>query len=76
VAVGIIAIFIAQMTINTGMTIGLLPITGLTLPFISYGGSSLVTAWLMIGLLANIGLRRPRYLARQSFEFDMVGGRE
>jgi rod shape determining protein RodA len=70
VAVGIVAVLLAQMTINTGMTIGLLPITGLTLPFVSYGGSSLVSTWLMVGLMLNIALRRPQYLARKSFEFD------
>ena len=70
VAVGIVAILFAQMVINTGMTIGLMPITGMTLPFVSYGGSSLVTAWIMIGILLNIGLRRPLYLAREAFEFD------
>jgi cell division protein FtsW (lipid II flippase) len=70
VAVGITAILFAQMTINTAMTIGLLPITGMTLPFVSYGGSSLVTTWLMVGLLLNVGLRRPHYLARDSFDFD------
>jgi len=73
VAVGIVAVLFAQMTINTGMTIGLLPITGMTLPFVSYGGSSLVATWLMIGLLLNIGMRRPLYLARESFEFDPKG---
>jgi cell division protein FtsW (lipid II flippase) len=70
VGVGIVAILFAQMTINTGMTIGLLPITGMTLPFVSYGGSSLVATWLMMGLLANVGLRRPQHLMRESFEFD------
>lgn len=70
VAVGIVALICSQMVINSGMTIGLLPITGMTLPFISYGGSSLVTAWLMVGLVLNIALRRPQYLARKPFEFD------
>ncbi len=70
VAVGIVALLTAQMTVNTGMTIGVLPITGITLPFVSYGGSSLVAGWLMVGLILNIGLRRPQYLARKSFEFD------
>ena len=69
VAVGIVAVLFSQMTINVGMTIGLLPITGMTLPFVSYGGSSLITAWIMIGLLLNIALRRPHFLARESFEF-------
>ena len=72
VAVGIVAALFAQMCINTGMTIGLLPITGLPLPFVSYGGSSMVASWLMLGLLFNIALRRSKYLARQSFEFDSI----
>ncbi len=59
-ALGIVAITFTQMTINTGMTIGVLPITGITLPFVSYGGSSLVASWINIGLLVNIGLRRPK----------------
>ncbi len=70
VPIGIVAILLSQMTINTGMTIGLMPITGMTLPFVSYGGSSVVTAWIMVGLLLNIGMRRPRYLAREAFDFD------
>ena len=70
VSVGIVAILFAQMTINTGMTIGLMPITGMTLPFVSYGGSSLVAGWIMVGLLVNIAMRRPQYLIRESFEFD------
>jgi cell division protein FtsW (lipid II flippase) len=70
VAVGIVAVTFAQMVINTGMTIGLLPITGMTLPFVSYGGSSLVAVWLSVGLLFNIALRRPQYMSRKSFEFD------
>ena len=59
-ATGLVTLLLAQMVINTGMTIGLLPITGMTLPFVSAGGSSLVTAWMMIGLVLNVGLRRPR----------------
>ena len=51
VAVGVAASLMAQMLINTGMTTGLLPITGMTLPFVSAGGSSMVAAWIMIGLL-------------------------
>jgi cell division protein FtsW (lipid II flippase) len=70
VAVGIVAVLFAQMTINTGMNIGLLPITGMTLPFVSYGGSSMVTTWVMVGLLLNIAMRRPKHMARKSFEFD------
>ncbi len=43
---------------NIGMTIGLLPITGVPLPFISYGGSSLITNFICIGLLLGISARR------------------
>jgi len=59
-AIGIVAITFTQMTINTGMTIGLLPITGITLPFVSYGGSSLVASWLNLGLLISIGIRKAK----------------
>ena len=70
VAVGLAVAILAQMVINTGMTIGLMPITGMTLPFVSYGGSSLITAWIMIGLIFGVALRRAPLLWRQSFEFD------
>jgi len=72
VAVGIPALLFAQVTVNTGMTIGVLPITGMTLPFVSYGGSSLVVCWMMVGLLLNIAMRRPQHFWRESFEFDTV----
>lgn len=48
------------MTENIGMTIGLLPITGVPLPFISYGGSSMITNFILIGLLLNISSRRQK----------------
>lgn len=70
VAVGLPALIFAQVAINTGMTIGVLPITGMTLPFVSYGGSSLIVSWMMIGLVLNIAMRRPRHFWRDSFEFD------
>ncbi|MEM1071973.1 MAG: FtsW/RodA/SpoVE family cell cycle protein [Planctomycetota bacterium] len=54
-----LAVFVAvQVLINIGMTVGLLPIIGVTMPFVSYGGSSMVTSWLMTGLILNVGLRR------------------
>ena len=64
IAVGIIVIFSIQVLVNVGMTIGLMPITGLTLPLISYGGSSLVVNMMMIGLLNNVGRTRPFSLAK------------
>ena len=45
---------------NIGMTMGLLPITGVPLPFVSYGGSSLITNFICIGLLLNISGRRKK----------------
>ncbi len=63
-AAGLVTMLLVQMVINTGMTIGLLPITGMTLPFVSAGGSSLVTAWMTIGLILNVALRRPRRMER------------
>jgi rod shape determining protein RodA len=60
-ALGIAGMFTVQIIINVGMTVGLLPVTGLTLPFISYGGSSLMFSYAAIGILLNISYanRRP-----------------
>ena len=60
IAIGIAGIFIFHMTENIGMTIGLLPITGVPLPFVSYGGSSLLSNLIMIALLMNISGRRQK----------------
>lgn len=49
-----------HMLENIGMTMGLLPITGVPLPFVSYGGSSLVTNFVCIGLLLNVSARRKK----------------
>ena len=68
--VGIAAMIFTQAVINVGVTIGLLPITGITLPFISYGGSSLASTFAMLGLILNFASRRPAPLSRPSFEFD------
>lgn len=57
VAAGIAALFGIQAIINTGMLVGLLPITGLSLPLVSYGGSGLIVHSLALGILLNIGLR-------------------
>jgi len=51
---GIVAVLIYQQVQNTAMTIGILPITGITLPFISYGGSSLLSFMILIGIILNI----------------------
>ncbi len=69
IAVGIPAFIAAQMIINVGMNLGMLPIIGITLPFVSYGGSSLLTCWVMTGLIVNVALHRPRPPYRASFEY-------
>jgi len=68
--VGLSAMIAAQVIVNIGMNLGLLPITGMTLPFVSYGGASLVVAFIMTGLIVNVAMRRPALLTRQSFEYD------
>lgn len=57
---GIVGMLIFQQVQNIGMTIGLLPITGITLPFISYGGSSLLSYMLIVGFLLNISVKKNR----------------
>jgi len=58
-ATGIVVMFAAQIIVNVSMTMGLMPITGLTLPLVSYGGSSLMVNMCSVGLLNNIGRSRP-----------------
>jgi rod shape determining protein RodA len=60
VAAGIVAMFAFHILVNIGMTIGIMPVTGIPLPFISYGGSSLVTCLASVGVLLNIHLQRTR----------------
>lgn len=60
IATGITGVLFFHVLENIGMTIGLLPVTGVPLPFISYGGSSLITNFICIGLLLNISGRRQK----------------
>ena len=60
VAVGIGAMVFLQLMVNTGMTIGVLPVSGMTLPFVSYGGSSLVCLWITTSVLFAVASRRSR----------------
>ncbi len=68
-AVGVLALLLSQIFINVGMTTGLMPITGMTLPLVSYGGSSLVVNCAALGLLVNVGQRRPILLGKRPFEY-------
>ncbi len=60
IATGITGIFLFHMIENIGMVMGILPITGVPLPFISYGGSSLITNFVCIGILINISSKRQK----------------
>jgi len=68
-AVGIIALLAGQAFINLMVVTRLMPVTGITLPFVSYGGSSLLASFLAVGLLLNIGQNRPMIMAKDSFEY-------
>ena len=57
-AVGVTGMLFWQVVINVGMVIGVLPVVGVTLPLMSYGGSSVLTIYTGLGLLANLGMRR------------------
>lgn len=57
-AVGVTAMIAWQVAINMGMVMGLMPVVGVTLPFISYGGSSIITMMAGMGLLLNVSMRR------------------
>lgn len=65
---GTVSILIFQVAVNIGMNIGLLPITGITLPLISYGGSSSIATLIMLGMIASIAR------SRRSVDIISVGG--
>jgi len=67
--VGVLGLLFAQVFINVGMTMGLMPITGMTLPLVSFGGSSMVVNAVALGLLVNVGQRRPIVFGKRPFEY-------
>jgi rod shape determining protein RodA len=58
ICVGVLSMLVFQIFQNVGMTMGIMPITGITLPFMSYGGSSVIASWLAVGLVLNVHMRR------------------
>lgn len=60
ICAGVIATTLFSILQNIGMTIGIMPITGITLPLMSYGGSSILTNFIAIGLILNIGMRKKK----------------
>jgi rod shape determining protein RodA len=58
ICIGVIASLLFSIIQNMGMTIGIMPITGITLPFVSYGGSSMLTNFISLAIVLNVGMRR------------------
>jgi rod shape determining protein RodA len=69
-AVGVVVMIAVQALLNMSMTLGLAPITGMTLPFVSAGGSSLWANFLALGLLVNVAQRRPMLIGHAPFEHE------
>jgi rod shape determining protein RodA len=59
-AVGLVAMLAFHITINIGMTVGIMPITGIPLPFMSYGGTAVLTDYAAIGIMLNVYMQRDR----------------
>jgi rod shape determining protein RodA len=57
-AMGIVVMIAFQVFVNVGMTMGIMPVTGIPLPLVSYGGTSMITNWMAVGLLLNVHMRR------------------
>lgn len=57
-AAGVVSMFTIQIFVNVGMVIGIMPITGIPLPFLSYGGSSMLTTFIAVGMLETVHMRR------------------
>jgi len=70
--IGVAILFVSQMVVNIGMNVGLLPVTGLPLPFMSYGGSHLLAEFVALGILA--GMRRQARIAHpDDLKHEFVG---
>ncbi|GAB61762.1 MAG: rod shape-determining protein RodA [Candidatus Jettenia sp.] len=67
VVVGLVTMFATQIVVNVGMTLGVAPIVGVTLPFISYGGSSMLTSFVALSIIFNVKMRSKIDLASRRF---------
>jgi rod shape determining protein RodA len=67
VIVGVATLFFAQAAINVGVVSGFLPVTGITLPLVSYGGSSLLSGFVSLGLVCNIAMQPMRVMGKATF---------
>jgi rod shape determining protein RodA len=55
---GVVAVILFQIVVNIGMVVGMMPVTGIPLPLMSYGGSSILFTFLALGIVMNIRMRR------------------
>ena len=60
IAIGVLCMLLFQVFVNIGMNIGLAPVTGIPLPFLSYGRSSLLSIWIAIGIVQSVANQRQR----------------
>ncbi len=67
-AVGALTLLGTQACVNLAMTVGLAPVTGLPLPFLSYGGSSMLSSWLILGMALNARAHKPLVFAERAFD--------
>ncbi len=67
IVLGVATLFTSQVFINLGMSVGLLPITGLTLPFVSYGGSATIVAYIGLGLVLSVATHHQPVVAGEGF---------
>jgi rod shape determining protein RodA len=58
IIMGVVAVILFQIVVNIGMVVGLMPVTGIPLPLMSYGGSSILFTFLALGIVMNIRMRR------------------
>ena len=58
IVMGVVAVILFQIMVNIGMVVGLMPVTGIPLPLMSYGGSSILFTFLALGIVMNIRMRR------------------
>jgi len=71
-AAGVGTLFAVQVLINAAMTVGLMPITGLSLPMVSYGGSGLLAHGIALGLVLNVGLRPGYEVTNEPFRYAVA----
>ena len=58
IVMGVVGVIVFQVAVNVGMVVGLMPVTGIPLPLLSYGGSSVLFTFMALGIVMNIRMRR------------------